>query len=72
MSKSKPILNARELKCPVCGKIFIPAAYHIYRHGNKIYCGWNCYESARKEREEKFNENFNRRRRNKTDKGAHK
>lgn len=80
MSKTERVLNAVERKCPVCGKTFIPAPYHIYRYESKIYCGWNCHVSARKEREqkeikereEKLNENFYRRRRNKTNKGAHK
>lgn len=29
--------------CPVCGKIFCPAPYHIYEDDNGIYCSWTCF-----------------------------
>lgn len=41
-----------EAKCKKCGKIFIPAALHIYTDKNKIYCSWTCY-LHRKDKEEK-------------------
>lgn len=32
-----------ERKCKKCGKNFIPAYYHVYKDGGKIYCSWTCY-----------------------------
>ena len=32
-----------ECICPVCGKNFIPAPYHIYNDFGKFYCSWTCY-----------------------------
>lgn len=29
--------------CAKCGKVFIPAPYHIYKDDNGIYCKWTCY-----------------------------
>lgn len=29
--------------CRKCGKVFIPAPYHIYKDKNGIYCNWTCY-----------------------------
>ena len=34
-----------ELKCPVCGNMFIPAAQHVYRDRRSPYrkvCSWHC------------------------------
>ena len=40
--------------CPVCGKIFIPAAYHIYRERNRsngrLVCSYPCENVTRKEK----------------------
>ena len=33
----------REEFCKRCGKIFVPAAQHIYRDYKGIYCSWTCY-----------------------------
>lgn len=34
------------MKCPVCGRSFIKAPYHVYKtviNGKvKYLCGWNC------------------------------
>lgn len=32
-----------ELRCPMCGKRFIPAPQHIYKENRKIYCSWTCF-----------------------------
>jgi hypothetical protein len=32
-----------DVKCPKCGKNFIPAPYHVYTVGDKIFCSWTCY-----------------------------
>lgn len=29
--------------CPICKKIFIKAAFHIYVDGTDTYCSWTCY-----------------------------
>lgn len=43
-------------KCPVCGKSFIPAPYHVYKvlmhRSNKLVCSWACKVAYDKEREE--------------------
>jgi uncharacterized OB-fold protein len=41
-----------EMKCPKCGKIFVPAPYHAYKDGGKLYCSWTCY-NHRNDKEEK-------------------
>jgi hypothetical protein len=60
------------VKCPVCGKSFIPAPEHIYKawiKGKaKPLCGWNCLrkleraieakkEAKKRAKEAKKNEN---------------
>ena len=35
--------DMEERFCIKCGKIFIPAPYHIYKDKNGIYCSWTCY-----------------------------
>ena len=41
-----------ELVCPVCGKIYIPAPFHVYKiKANKLVCSYKCqieYENHRK------------------------
>ena len=39
------INNLPEITCPVCGKVFIPAAQHIYRDKGatkRRVCSWGC------------------------------
>lgn len=48
----------REIICPVCGKTFIPAPYHVYRvknrSGNRVLaCSWGCVIRREREEEEK-------------------
>jgi hypothetical protein len=43
--------NLREIKCPICGKIFVPAPYHAYRanHKDALVCSYHCVlESERR------------------------
>lgn len=63
-------------KCAACGKLFIPAPYHVYKRGNKWYHTWSCYRkghtnatamnknltkiSSRKELEEKLSVFFHK------------
>ncbi len=35
--------DIREVTCPKCGQVFIPAAYHAYRDGRDLYCSWKCF-----------------------------
>lgn len=51
------------IKCPICGKMFIPAPFHVYKIRQKWYlsvysrlvCSWGC--QRRWERKEgKYNE----------------
>lgn len=32
-----------EKKCAKCGKVFLAAPEHIYKHGSKWYCTWKCF-----------------------------
>ena len=42
-----------EVKCKKCGKIFIPAPYHVDKYGNAFYCSWTCY-NHRKDKKYKY------------------
>ena len=45
------------VRCPMCGKSFIPAPEHIYKapiKGRvKYLCGWNCLRKLEREKEAK-------------------
>lgn len=53
---SEPLV---ERICKVCGRVFVPAPYHVFKRGygmDKVtyYCGWNCFnkdEPPEKKRE---------------------
>lgn len=34
----------KDVECPKCGKIFLPAPMHIYHDHGKLYCCWTCYK----------------------------
>lgn len=38
----------RDKKCPVCGKMFPPAAFHAYEENQVLFCSWTCYLRGRK------------------------
>lgn len=33
----------KEMKCPECGKNFIPAPLHIYKMNGEVYCSYTCW-----------------------------
>ena len=39
------------VKCPICGKMYIPAPEHVYRNynGKKMVCSYACSCRSRKE-----------------------
>ena len=39
------------VKCPICGKMYIPAPEHVYRNYNgiKLVCSYKCSCQSRKE-----------------------
>ena len=39
------------VKCPICGKMYIPAPEHVYRNynGQKMVCSYACSCQSRKE-----------------------
>ena len=39
------------VKCPICGKMYIPAPEHVYRNynGKKMVCSYQCSVISRKE-----------------------
>lgn len=43
----------KEKKCPVCGKSFIPAPYHIYKSKNRMVCSYHCQLASEEKREKK-------------------
>lgn len=46
----------RETKCPICGKVFIPAPQHIYKgEKGRLVCSWGCVCKYEREREKKTN-----------------
>ena len=36
-----------EVKCANCKKNFIPAPYHVYHIGGKMFCSWTCYNQRK-------------------------
>lgn len=32
-----------ESKCLKCGRIFVPAPYHVYKNDKGYFCSWTCY-----------------------------
>ena len=42
------------VKCPICGKMYIPAPEHVYRNynGKKMVCSYACSCQSRKEHPE--------------------
>lgn len=42
-----------EHKCPRCGKIFVAAPYHVYKHNGRLFCTYGCYNAHLNEIEEK-------------------
>lgn len=45
-------INLIEKVCPECGKVFLPAALHIYKDGKKVFCKWSCYNSYLNKKEQ--------------------
>ncbi len=54
--------NIWELKCPVCGKNFIPAAEHIYNDGESAVCSYHCGLAAERKKEAERERRRNRKR----------
>ena len=57
--------NLVERKCPVCGKIFVPAPFHVYKDGVMWFCKWTCLCEYRRNMEaykEKRQKTLNHRR----------
>lgn len=46
----------RTVKCAKCGKVFVPAPFHVYRVESKYYCKWTCY-NHRNDKPEEVKEN---------------
>lgn len=46
MTSFTPLLSRHEIKCPVCGKMFIPAPEHSYKIGEgikgELVCTYSC------------------------------
>ena len=54
MEKSRSILMGA--KCPVCGKEFMPAPYHVYAEDGRTFCKWSCLCEYRRRKETKKQE----------------
>ena len=42
-----------EVRCPKCGKIFVPAPQHIFRDRYGFYCSWTCYNHRKEGRQKR-------------------
>ena len=49
-------INLVERVCPECGKVFVPAALHIYKDDTKFFCKWSCYNSYLNRKEKRKEE----------------
>jgi ribosome-binding protein aMBF1 (putative translation factor) len=45
--------NYCEKKCPICGKPFIAAPFHIYKANARLVCSWSCMLKFERETEQK-------------------
>ena len=45
---SEIFYSGREQKCPICGKMFIVAPFHIYKVNNRTVCSWKCVRTYEK------------------------
>ena len=53
MSRKTLDSTLREISCPVCGRGFIPAPYHLYKmRGGRLVCSYSCMLRSEREREE--------------------
>ena len=48
-----PLTNIVETECPKCGKVFVPAPYHVYKTHNGYYCSWSCFNHRNDKKEQK-------------------
>lgn len=52
---SKEPYKSRPRKCPVCGRMYIPAPYHIYKvlikTNYRLVCSWSCVMKHERELE---------------------
>lgn len=47
--KEVPPYSHKEHICPICNKVFIPSAYHIYKVKNTMLCSYSCRNRYLKE-----------------------
>ena len=41
--------DVRDRICPICGKKFVPAPFHIYRAKARLVCSWACVRKFEKD-----------------------
>ena len=41
-----------ERKCARCGKVFIKQPFHVYKHKEKWFCSYHCYDEHLNEYEQ--------------------
>lgn len=51
--KKDPYKDLIERRCPVCRRLFVPAPYHVYKHSEKMFCSYSCYNSFLNKKEQK-------------------
>ena len=55
--------DMEERTCPICGKVFIPAPFHVYKDGHgKYYCTWGCFNKYKPRNLRSENHNGGRKR----------
>ena len=47
--KERTVLS--EARCLCCGRIFVPAPYHVYKCYEGYFCRYNCYNKYLTEKE---------------------
>lgn len=40
------LLFGHETKCKICGKLFYPNRYWVYKYKGKRYCSYTCWRTA--------------------------
>ena len=55
MKKQSEAVSGCSIVCPVCGRNFVPAPYHVYRSSakvkaqTKLVCSYSCAQASRRE-----------------------
>ena len=51
--KNRIYHGIEEERCPICGRLFVPAVYHTYKDSKGYYCSYTCYNRREQAIEER-------------------